>query len=509
MTPTPLESTGSEESGTEKWKKQFFLVLSTAGIPLVFMFGVIDIMEKDFGEFFIDIINMITLVACFIGIIKNFPTKNIFLFGIFVLHITVLSNIAIGAGESTALFWAFILPPFAFTFLTRTMGILLTSVSSLLLTFMVLHPGVFGLHIYGFSSGFRFLLAYAFSLVFVYSFASSRYHYEKKLSGKHSKIEENRDFLNSLLETIPNPVYFKDINGLYIGCNRAFEKLVGRSREEFMGKTIFDIGFSRNADVHWKQEQELLKKSGTLSYQHPTVNKNGVATHLIFTKSVFYDKAGNIIGVIGVVTDITELKKTQDILEKSETRFRTLVEQASDAMFLYDINGKIKDVNQRACASLGYTREELLQMDIPSIDPDYDVKKLNTALKRVLEGENIRVNGIHTKKDGSTFPVEVAVGYYPGDNESLFLGLARDITDRTKADMEKEKLIAQLQTALAEMKTLRGFLPICSICKNVRDDKGYWSRIEAYLSEHTYAELSQSICPDCAKNHPPHIKVHE
>jgi hypothetical protein len=64
---------------------------------------------------------------------------------------------------------------------------------------------------------------------------------------------------------------------------------------------------------------------------------------------------------------------------------------------------------------------------------------------------------------------------------------------------EQQKLIAELQGALAKIKTLKGMLPICASCKKVRDDKGYWSQIEAYISEHSEAEFSHGLCPECAQ----------
>lgn len=75
----------------------------------------------------------------------------------------------------------------------------------------------------------------------------------------------------------------------------------------------------------------------------------------------------------------------------------------------------------------------------------------------------------------------------------------REIVRRKAAEKEKEKLIAELQTALNEVKTLRGLIPICANCKKIRDDKGYWKQIEAYIEEHSEAFFSHGICPDCAQ----------
>jgi DNA-binding NtrC family response regulator len=74
----------------------------------------------------------------------------------------------------------------------------------------------------------------------------------------------------------------------------------------------------------------------------------------------------------------------------------------------------------------------------------------------------------------------------------------RDRLARQRAEAERERLIGELQEALAKIKTLRGLLPICAACKKIRDDQGYWTQVEVYVREHTEAEFSHSICPDCA-----------
>lgn len=77
--------------------------------------------------------------------------------------------------------------------------------------------------------------------------------------------------------------------------------------------------------------------------------------------------------------------------------------------------------------------------------------------------------------------------------------LKREVVEREKAELEREKVIVKLQEALAQVKRLSGFLPICASCKKIRDDKGYWQQVEAYIRDHSEAEFSHSICPDCAK----------
>jgi len=75
----------------------------------------------------------------------------------------------------------------------------------------------------------------------------------------------------------------------------------------------------------------------------------------------------------------------------------------------------------------------------------------------------------------------------------------RDITAAKRLEKEREKLIGELQGAIAKVRTLSGLLPICASCKKIRDDKGYWNQIETFIRDHSEAEFSHSICPDCAR----------
>ncbi len=105
------------------------------------------------------------------------------------------------------------------------------------------------------------------------------------------------------------------------------------------------------------------------------------------------------------------------------------------------------------------------------------------------------------KKDGTIFDVQVfAATVY--DNDGIPVSLMSssiDISERKKAEEEKENLIIELKSAVEEISTLRGIIPICAQCKNIRDDRGIWNQIEAYISEHSDAKFSYGLCPECTK----------
>jgi len=95
--------------------------------------------------------------------------------------------------------------------------------------------------------------------------------------------------------------------------------------------------------------------------------------------------------------------------------------------------------------------------------------------------------------------VEFVSNLYRVNHHEVIQCNIRDITDRKKAEEERERLILKLRDALSKVRTLSGMLPICASCKKIRNDKGYWEQIETYVRDHSEADFTHGICPDCAK----------
>jgi hypothetical protein len=87
------------------------------------------------------------------------------------------------------------------------------------------------------------------------------------------------------------------------------------------------------------------------------------------------------------------------------------------------------------------------------------------------------------------------------------LTIVRDISDRRQAAAEREKLILELQEAVANIKALRGLLPICAYCKKIRDDQGYWNQVELYIRRHAEVQFTHGVCPDCARRIVPDVNL--
>jgi PAS domain S-box-containing protein len=146
------------------------------------------------------------------------------------------------------------------------------------------------------------------------------------------------------------------------------------------------------------------------------------------------DITGKPIRFIGILLDITQLKRALETLRSSEQRFRTFVDHAADAFFLHDDQGRILDVNSQACTSLGYTRDELLGMSPFDFDPDLTPAVVEDLVRQANTGKMVAREARHRRKDGTVFPVELRGQAFWEDGRRFFVSLARDITERKRAE---------------------------------------------------------------------------
>jgi PAS domain S-box-containing protein len=151
--------------------------------------------------------------------------------------------------------------------------------------------------------------------------------------------------------------------------------------------------------------------------------------------NVTWDDSGRPLRQFGVLQDITELRQAEQELRASEARFRTFVDQATDAFLLLDEDWTVLDVNRRACEALGYSREELIGRLKSDFDVELDEASIQRLKQRMLAGEAVTFETRHRRKDGTSFPVEVRVGQFEQGGRR-YLCLARDITERKRAEDE-------------------------------------------------------------------------
>jgi len=156
--------------------------------------------------------------------------------------------------------------------------------------------------------------------------------------------------------------------------------------------------------------------------------------------------------------EIRERQEAEQALRESEARFRTLVGQAADAIFVIDPTGNFLDANQQACKNLGYTHEELLTLSAPDIQKRLPEGGFVQAWEQMVTGKIVTIDGIHQRQDGTTFPVEVRGGMVDWSGRKAVLAIARDVTERKQAEealRQSEEQLRQIAENLEQVFWLR------------------------------------------------------
>lgn len=189
--------------------------------------------------------------------------------------------------------------------------------------------------------------------------------------------------------------------------------------------------------------------------------------------------------------------------DQAHARFAALVESSDDLIAAFTPAGTVASWNAAAARLTGFPADEALGRPASFLCSGAEAAALGTLLDAGLRGEAAPAAELTvTRRDGSPLPLSVAISAIRSASGRVTGAslIGRDVTGPRRAAEERERLIAQLQEALARIKTLKGLVPICASCKKVRDDRGYWNQIEVYLREHSEAELTHGVCPDCARD---------
>ncbi len=216
----------------------------------------------------------------------------------------------------------------------------------------------------------------------------------------------------------------------------------------------------------------------------------------VISWSFFPVKFNNLVH--GYAGDITERKRAEEKLRQ----LSTAVEQSPASIVITDTAGDIEYVNPKFVQVTGYTLAEALGKN-PRIlkSGEKNPEAYRELWETITAGKEWRGEFHNKKKNGELYWEFASISPIrdPAGRVTHFVAVKEDITARKQTEAERDKLIHDLQEALASVKSLSGLLPICANCKKIRDDKGYWSQVENYISQHSEATFTHGICPDCIK----------
>lgn len=333
---------------------------------------------------------------------------------------------------------------------------------------------------------------------------------EKLLQGKTHELGERVKELNCLY------TFSKLIERPDISLPEIFEGLVNiippgwQYPEVTCARLVFEDQILKTPNFNetiWKQSSPILvdrKSVGTLEVYYLEEKPE-------CDEGPFLKRERDLIDALAARLGKTiQRKRAEGALQESEEHFRSVAQSASDAIITIDSAGSIVFWNSAAETLFGYSPNEVINKPIAFIMPERFREVHQKRLSQVALGGESKIIGkmvevLGLRKDGSEFPIEVSLATWKTKESMFFTGVVRDITERKWAEAEREKLILELKEALSKVKQLSGMLPICASCKKIRDDKGYWKQIESYIGDHSEAEFTHGICPECVKKLYPDI----
>jgi hypothetical protein len=297
--------------------------------------------------------------------------------------------------------------------------------------------------------------------------ASDRDDARAELAVALTQSERERAYLDCLHDTIPDLVWVKDPEGVYLSCNRMFSRLYNAPESEIIGRTDYDFVSKELADF-FRDHDRAAVAAGKPSMNEEWLNFGDGSHQGLYetVKTPMHDRDGHLVGILGVARDITERRRVEEALRASETELarhrqhlETLVvertgalaqaharlEQTQFAMdrvgigiHWVDADGRFVYVNQVAASILGYTVEEMLTLSVPDIDPDFLPGSFVERAAELRRAGSVCLDGRNRHRDGHLIPVSLNIFYRPETEgePARYITFVSDISERKRGEQE-------------------------------------------------------------------------
>jgi PAS domain S-box-containing protein len=254
-------------------------------------------------------------------------------------------------------------------------------------------------------------------------------------------LQESEARYRSVIENMRDVFYRADQHGIIAMLSPSAARLLGyASVDEMLGRQI--NSFWENPAERKEMLEMMHRNAGSVTDHEVTIlKKDGSALRVSVSSAFIREIDGTILGIEGIIRDITERKRTEDALLESELRYRNLFDTSGDSIFIVDRStGRFVTANSAASRLYGYSSEEFLEMSIGDISNERE--KSQTAVGDGMTYVPVRY---HRKKDGTVFPVEIVGSYFTQEGRSFHTAFVRDITNRRRTEEALEHKLSELK----------------------------------------------------------------
>ena len=321
--------------------------------------------------------------------------------------------------------------------------------------------------------------------------------------GKELLLKEN------IITSSSSVIATCDLEGKMTYGNPSFLKTWGfDDAKEFLGRHFSDYWVVKEI---LDEIMQTLLSEGKWFGEIKARRKDGTLFDVQVLAATVYDAEGSPVALTSTSIDVTGRKLMEEALRESEIKHKTLVNNIPGMVYRAypDWSAEIISGSEAIC---DYTEKELNSKEENwlSIIHHDDKERVLEAGSELTQAQKdlVQIYRIKTKGGDIRWVEDRKTSIFSEKGRFIGIdGIVFNITERKQAEEEREKLINELQEALKEIKTLRGILPLCSFCKKIRDDKGYWEQVDVYIHKHSQADISHSLCPDCSKDHYPDYEL--
>ncbi len=307
-----------------------------------------------------------------------------------------------------------------------------------------------------------------------------------------------------MLDAAGDLIYVKDLDGVYLACNESSERLVGMVEAEQVGKTDFDFFPREFAQAIQEQDRMVMASGVERRFEEWVTYPDGTRVLMETLKAPLYGSDHEIAGLVGVSRDITARRRAQDQLARQRDFSEQLIREAPIGIAVHQAEtGRCLVANAALCEITGASVAQLLDLNFRELASWKQSGLLEAAEAALATGRTQQIVTQVATSFGRNVWVLANLSRFRSEDGVHLIVLLEDITGRKVAEAERERVVEELTDALAKVKTLSGLLPVCAWCKNVRNDEGYWQKIETYLAEHSDARFTHALCPDCMSKHYP------
>lgn len=256
------------------------------------------------------------------------------------------------------------------------------------------------------------------------------------------KLAQSLALLQTVIDTSPMRIFWKDRESRYLGCNTAFAKDAGEvCPDDLAGKDDYQLGWKAQAGLYRADDRQVMESGiPKIAYDEPQTTSDGHQVWLRTSKVPLRDHANEVIGVLGIYEDTTERKLEREALNQ----FKYTLDQTLDSIFMFDASDfRFIYVNEGAVKQVGYTYDELMGMTPLDIKPEFTLERFLEMVQPLCDGAKPSLNfeTVHRHKDGHDIPVEIFLQLVRKEGaEPRFMAVVRDITLRRSNEAKIERL---------------------------------------------------------------------